>query len=70
VRLSKILANKLINEENLFYNMFTLLLRMFRALCAHHRKSKLYYTASGNITPVDSRTVHNPISTSAPDGHL
>ena len=31
---------------------------MFRALCAHHQRSKLYYTASGIITPVGGRPVH------------
>ena len=25
---------------------------MFRAPCAHHQRSKLYYTASGIITPI------------------
>jgi len=31
---------------------------MFRALFAHHQESKLYYTASGIITPVGGRPVH------------
>ena len=31
---------------------------MFRALCAHHRRSKLYYTASGINKPVGGRPVH------------
>ena len=31
---------------------------MFRALCAHHQEVKLYYTASGIITPVGGRPVH------------
>ena len=34
------------------------------------RRSKLYYTASGIITPVDGRPMHSPLSTCAPDGHL
>jgi len=36
------------------------------------RRSKLYYTASGIITPVGSRPVHRlrADSTCAPDGHL
>ena len=41
------------------------------------RRSKLYYTASGIITPVGGRPVHrlrvdwtSPLSTCAPDGHL
>ena len=43
---------------------------MYRALCAHHQEVKLYYTASGIITPVGGRPVHSPLSTCAPDGHL
>ena len=31
---------------------------MFRALCAHHQEVKLYYTASGIITPVGGHPVH------------
>jgi len=31
---------------------------MFRALCAHRQVVKLYYTASGIITPVGGRPVH------------
>jgi len=31
---------------------------MFRALCAHYQEVKLYYTASGIITPVGGRPVH------------
>jgi len=31
---------------------------MFRALCAHHQEVKLYYIASGIITPVGGRPVH------------
>ena len=34
------------------------------------RRSKLYYTASGIVTPVGGRPVHNPLSTCAPDGHI
>jgi hypothetical protein len=30
---------------------------MFRALCAHHQESQLYYTPSGIITPVGVRPV-------------
>ena len=33
----------------LFYNKFIIRLYMFRALCAHIRRSKLYYTVSGII---------------------
>ena len=42
----------------LFYNKFIIFLYMFRALCAHHQEVKLYYTASGIITPVGGRPVH------------
>ena len=31
---------------------------MFRAQCAHRQEVKLYYTASGIITPVGGRPVH------------
>jgi len=34
------------------------------------RRSKLYYTASGIITPVGDRPVHSPLPTRAPHGHL
>ena len=34
------------------------------------RRSKLYYTASGIITPTGGRPVHSALSTFAPDGHL
>ena len=33
------------------------------------RRSKLYYTASGIVTPVDGRPVHSSVSTCVPDGH-
>jgi hypothetical protein len=46
--------------QNLFYNKFISCLYMFRA--QHHvlivRRSKLYYTASGIITPIGGRPVH------------
>ena len=41
----------------LFYNKF-ICFYMFRALCANHQISKMYYTASGIITPVGGRPVH------------
>ena len=31
---------------------------MFRAPCAYHQEVKLYYTASGIITPVGGRPVY------------
>jgi len=42
----------------LFYNKFIKRLYMFRALCAYHQEIKMYYTASGIITPVGGRPVH------------
>ena len=41
----------------LFYNKFIISLYMFRPICGHHRRSKLYYTASGIITTVGGRPV-------------
>ena len=41
----------------LFCNKFIICLYMFRALCAHHQKVKLYYTAPDIITPVSGRPV-------------
>ena len=43
---------------------------MFRALCAHHQGSKLYYTTSGIITPVGGRPVHRLREDFESDGHL
>ena len=40
---------------------------MFRALCARHQRSELYYTASGIITPVGGRPVHRLIEDMTPD---
>ena len=34
------------------------------------RRSKLYYAASGIITPVGGRPVHSALPHCAPDGHL
>jgi hypothetical protein len=42
----------------LFYNKFIKFLYMFRALCAPHQEVKMYYTASGIVTPVGGRPVH------------
>ena len=57
----------------LFYNKFIICLYMFRAL-EHYvliiRRSKLYYTASGIITPVGGGPVHRLREDCAPDGHL
>ena len=50
VHLRIILAINQFNAKMFFYNKFIIRLYMFRALCAHHQRSKLYYTASGIIT--------------------
>jgi len=42
----------------LFYNKFISCLYMFRAHVLIIRRSKLYYTASGIITPIGGRLVH------------
>ena len=47
----------------LFYNKFIILLYMFQHYVLVIRRSKLYYTASGIITPVGGRP-------GALDGHL
>ena len=55
----------------LFYNKFIIFLYMFRALlCSSSGGQKLYYTASGIITPVGGRPVHSLREDGAPDGHL
>jgi len=54
----------------LFLNKFISCLYMFRARVLIIRKSKLYYTASGIITPIGGGPVHSPLSTCARDGHL
>ena len=41
---------------------------MIRALCAHHQEVKLYYTASGIITPEGVRPVHNLRTGRTPSG--
>ena len=53
-----------LDAQNLVYNKFIICLYMFRAqTCFEHlvliiRRSKLYYTLSGIITPVGGRPVH------------
>jgi len=44
-------------HKSLFYNKFIVCLYKFRAPCAYHQEVKLYYTASGIITPVGCRPV-------------
>jgi len=36
---------------------------MFRAVCGHHQGSKMYYTASGIVTPVDGRLREDSVNT-------
>jgi len=45
-------------QNFLFYNKFISCLYMFRAHVFIIRRSNLYYTASGIITPIGSRPVH------------
>jgi len=47
--------NQLDVQNFLFYNKFISCLYMFRAHVLIIRRSKLYYTASGIITPVGGR---------------
>ena len=42
----------------LFYNKFIIFSTCFEHYVLIIRRSKLYYTASGIITPVGSRSVH------------
>jgi len=46
-----ILVINQLDVQNLFYNKFISCLYMFRAEVLTIRRSKLYYTASGIITP-------------------
>ena len=52
-------------------------LHVSNTMCSSSGGKKLYYTASGILTPVDGRLVHRLredssllLSTCAPDGHL
>jgi hypothetical protein len=47
-----ILVINQLDAHNLFYNKFISCLYMFRAHALIVRRSKLYYTASGVITPI------------------
>jgi len=49
--------NQLDAQIFLFYNRFISCLYMFRAHVLIIRRSKLYYTASGIITPIGGRLV-------------
>ena len=46
----------------LFYNKFISCLYMFRAHVLFIRRSKLYYTASGIITPIGGRLVQETVT--------
>jgi len=62
-----ILVINQLDAQNLFYSKFIACVYMFRALlCPSSGGQKLYYTASGIITPVGGR----PVSTCARDDHL
>ena len=50
--------NQLDAQNFCFYNKFISCLYMFRAHVLIIRRSKLYYTASGIITPIRGRLVH------------
>ena len=69
-RLSIILVIKLINAENPFIASLFYYSKCFEHYVLIVGESKLYYKVSGIVTPVHSRTVHSPLSTSAPDGRL
>jgi len=45
----------------LFYNKFISCLYMFRAHVLIIRRSKVYYTAYGIITPIGGLLVHSPL---------
>ena len=61
-----ILVINQLDAQNLFYNKFISCLYMFRAHVLIVRRSKLYYTASGIITPIGSR----PVRRLRENGHL
>ena len=42
----------------------------FEDCCVHHREVKLYYTASGIVTPVGGRLMRRLREDCAPNGHL
>ena len=51
--------NQLDAQNILFYNKFISCLYIFRAHVLIIRRSKLYYTASGIITPIGGRLAHD-----------
>jgi len=52
------LSNNQLDAQNLFYNKFISCLYLLRAPVLIIRRSKLHYTASGIITPIGGRLVH------------
>ena len=52
MHLSIFLVINQLDAQNPFYNKFFVCFYMFRALFSHHQGSKLYYIASGIVTPV------------------
>jgi len=41
-----------LDAQNLFHNKFYFMPLHVSSTCAHHQEAKLYYTASGIITPI------------------
>ena len=41
-----------IDAQNLFHNKFYFMALHVSSTCAHHQEVKMYYTASGIITPI------------------
>ena len=60
-----------LDAQNLFYNKFYFMpLHVSSTVVLIIRRSKLYYTASGIVTPASGRPVHGLREECAPDGHL
>jgi len=77
VHLSTVLVINQLDAQNLCF----IISLLYASTCFKHyvliiRRSKLYCTASGIVTPIGGRPVHrlredcSPLSTGAPDGHL
>jgi len=47
-----------LDSQNLFHNKIYFMPLHVLSTCAHHQRSKLHYTASGIITPIGGRLVH------------
>ena len=71
VHLSIILVINQLNAQNLvLYEVYYMPLHVSSTVVLIIRRSKLYYTASGIITPVGGRPVRRLREYCAPDGHL